>query len=286
MSGKTVESFVVSVPGVYEMGNDEYHADPAPFPSLSSSGAKKLLPPSCPARFKYERDYPSVSSDVFDFGSAAHRMVLGAGPTIVSIDALDWRTNAAKAARDEVRATGGIALLDADYQTVLAMRDAIAGHPLVSALFGNGEPEQSLFWQDEASEVWRRARLDWLPNETTGRMIVADYKTARSAHPETFAKAAADYGYHQQAAWYLDGVKALGLAEDPAFVFVVQEKTAPYLVSVVELDATALRIGRHLNWQAIDIFATCESTDTWPTYAHDVSLVSLPYYYERNFGDI
>ena len=43
---------VVDEPGVYD-GLDEaaYHADPVPGGSLSASGAKLLLPPSCPALY-------------------------------------------------------------------------------------------------------------------------------------------------------------------------------------------------------------------------------------------
>ena len=128
-----------------------------------------------------------------------------------------------------------------------------------------------------------RCRLDWLPKPSGRRLIVADYKTARSAEPEQFVKSAADHGYHQQAAWNLDLISALELGEEPVFVFVVQEKTAPYLVSVVQLDATALRIGRHLNRRAIDVYAECVRTDVWPGYANDVALVPLPAWYERRY---
>jgi hypothetical protein len=79
-----------------------------------------------------------------------------------------------------------------------------------------------------------------------------------------------------QAAWYMDMVTALGLAEDVAFVFIVQEKTAPYLVTVCELDAEAIRIGRELNRQAIDLYAMCQSDGVWPGYTDEVALVSLP----------
>ncbi len=73
-------------PGVYDIPEGAYFADPA----LSCSGAKLLLPPSCPALFRYRQDHPE-HKDVFDFGSAAHKMVLGAGPPIALVDAPDWR---------------------------------------------------------------------------------------------------------------------------------------------------------------------------------------------------
>jgi hypothetical protein len=46
-------------PGIYEMSADEYHARP----ELSSSGARKLLPPHTPAQFAYERRHPQAPTD-------------------------------------------------------------------------------------------------------------------------------------------------------------------------------------------------------------------------------
>jgi hypothetical protein len=276
----------VTKAGVYlEMPVEVYHADPVPQGSLSSSGARKLLPPSCPALYRYERDNPPAPTDTFDLGHAAHQLALGVGPEIVVVDANDWRTNAAKEAKAQAHEDGKVPVLRDTYEQVIAMRDALHAHPIASALLGDGgQGEVSLFWTDEPTGIWRRCRLDWKPAPRTGRAIGIDYKTARSADPEKFAKSAVDYGYHQQHAWYLDGMVALDLADkDAAFVFIVQEKTAPYLVSVVQLDVEAVRIGRQLNRRAIGIYAECQSTNTWPGYADDVALVSLPFWYERQF---
>lgn len=285
----TTSAPVVTEPGVYEMSAEDYHADPVPAGSLSSSGARRLLPPSCPAIFDWQRRNPPEPTDAFDFGHAAHDAVLGKGPEIVRCDFDSRRTNDYKAMAEDVRARGGIPLLPPAYQQVQDMAEAIRRHPIAGALFhpDTGTAEVSGFWIDEESGIWRRIRLDWLPTARPGRrVVIADYKTAVSADRRKFAKAAADHGYHQQAAWYLDGAQALGLAgEDAAFVFVVQEKTAPYLVSVVQLDVNAMRIGALLNRRAITTYAECSSTGTWPGYASDVELVSLPTWIEREFED-
>ena len=60
----------ITEPGIYEMTNEEYHSHRY---ALSSSGARKLLPPSCPAIFRYEQDHPQPPKKVFDIGSAAHK---------------------------------------------------------------------------------------------------------------------------------------------------------------------------------------------------------------------
>jgi len=68
----------------------------------------------------------------------------------------------------------------------------------------------------------------------------------------------------------------LDLAETASFVFIVQEKAAPYLVSVIELDAVALRAGAEANRRALDIYARCTAADRWPGYCEGVALIDLP----------
>ncbi|MBT2505119.1 PD-(D/E)XK nuclease-like domain-containing protein [Streptomyces sp. ISL-98] len=266
----------ITEPGIYQMTNEEYHADRG---SLSSSGARKLLPPSCPALFRHSQDTPQEPKKTFDLGSAAHKLVLGEGPDLVRIDADKWTTNAVKADVAAVRAEGGIPLKPAEHEQVHSMADALRRHPVASVLFdpARGRPEQSLFWRDPLTGVMRRARFDWLPDARSGRLIIPDYKTCRSAEPAALARAVDEFGYHQQDDWYRAGAKALDLAdEDAAFVFVCQEKTAPYVVTVVEMDATARRIGAARNRRALERFAECTATGRWPGYSDEIAYLSLP----------
>lgn len=255
-----------------DMPEADYHAHG----SLSSSGARKLLPPSCPAIFDHERRNPPEGKQVFDFGSAAHKMVLGAGPDICVVDATDWRTKAAKEQRDEIRAAGDIPLLPHEHAQVVAMADALRFHSVAAQLLETGTPELSLFWRDERSGVDCRARLDWLTENVMGEPVIVDYKTCHSAEPSQLARSVSSFGYHQQQAWYVDGAIATGVADDPGFLFVCQEKTPPYPVTVLALDADAVRVGAARNRRARSIFAQCEATGEWPGYADRIVDVSLP----------
>lgn len=272
--------------GVFDgIPEDEYHADKG---SLSVSGAKLLLPPSVPALFKYQRDHGQPHKAVFDFGSAAHKAVLGVGQPVRYIDADSWRTNKAKAGQAEAYALGEIPLLIQDQGVIEGMVAALREHPLASALLdpASGVPEQSLYTVDPMTGVRLRGRLDWLP--TVGyrsRLMVADYKTTVNANPAEFGRTAAKFSYHQQAAWYQNLCIALGLDDDPAFLFLCQEKSPPYLVSVVELDADALSVGQDLNYQAISIYSECMERDEWPGYDQGVSLASLPFWYTKNLRE-
>ena len=264
-----------------------YHADDS---ALSVSGAKWLLPPSTPAVFQWRREHPEdiVSTDAFDFGHAAHRTVLGIGPTIRYVDAKDWRTKDARNEALAARALGEVPLLRKNEGVLETMVANIRAHPLASRLLDPdaGAPEQSLYQVDPETGVMLRGRLDYLPHTTGRRMIVCDLKTAISADPDEFGKAAANNGYDMQDAWYRDLINLLRLDPDPGFVFVVVEKSPPYLVNVVALNAEAVRIGRIRNRRAIRTYAECLAADAWPGYPAEVNAVNLPVWYTREYEEI
>lgn len=271
----------ITKPGVYSIPTEAYHADPVKGGSLSHSGARKLR--ECPAKFAYWREHPEIPSDDFDFGHAAHRLVLGDGADLVVIEADSWRTNAAKDAKAEAHATGKIPVLITQLLVVEAMAKALRAHPIAAALFspGSGAPEQTLVWRDERTGVMCRALIDWLPHKQPGRMIVPDYKTTKNASNDAISRSAADYEYHTQADWYLSGIRALGLDANPAFVLVAQEKTPPYLVNVAQLDPVAMRIARDENRESLRVYAECTAAGQWPGYSSEVELIALPPWVEN-----
>lgn len=278
---------VITEPGRYEISAAEYHGDPVPTGSLSSTGARKLLPPSCPALFRHEREHGQEHRTEFDIGTAAHKLVLGAGPAITEVKARDWRTKAAQEARDAAYATGAVPLLTVDYDRVTGMAAALTRDDIAMALLNpdHGQPEQAIFWQDEQTGVWRRALIDWLPELGPGRPIAVDYKTTISAEKDAIRKSVARYGYHQQAAWYLDACASIGYPPDTAFVFIFQEKQAPYLITPVQLDDTAMGIGRDRNRRAIEVYRDCTTTGIWPGHTNDIELIGLPTWAEYQHNE-
>lgn len=252
-----------------------YHGD---LTSLSFSWAKKLLPPSCPAKFKAERGADRGHVKHFNDGHAAHTRVLGEGPEIVVIDAPDWRTVAARTERDEAIAAGKIPLLPHEDAMTRDMAAAVHRHPEAAALLEDGIAEHSLYWTDPATWTRLRTRPDWI----TTRDIWVDYKTTKSAAPGPFRASAGEYGYHQQAAFNAEGAREVLGIEDLRVVFIAQEKEPPYLVSVHEWTREDIEIGHRLNRLAIDIYAECLRTDTWPGYGdfiHQMRLTSRARYF-------
>lgn len=264
------------VPGVYDIPAELYHSDPIPGGSLSSTGARRLT--DCPARFKYFLDHPEPYKPEFEFGTAAHTVILGNGPELVVVDADKWNTNETKARVAAIRAAGNVPLKAEARQRIDDMAEALARHPEASDLLvpGSGLAEQSLFWEEDG--IWRRSRIDWLRPEE-----IVDYKSARSVNPQQLEKAVHEYGYHQQQEFYRDGAAALGLLRrDAPFKFICQEKQPPYLVTVAELDFFAADYGRQQNALALHLYESCRESGHWPAYAEGTAYLSLPPWVERN----
>lgn len=246
-----------------------YHADPCPQPSLSHSIIKMLLKSPRHAWHAHPRlntwQEPQDPSSAMEEGTALHAMCLGVGAKIVEIDAPDWRTKAAKEARDDARTAGKVPLLSwraAEIERVAgAMREQLASHHDAAQALDNGDPEVPIIWRE--GDVWCRALVDWLPRHPRG--WVTDLKfTGSSAGPDEWQRTL-EREYATQAAWYLRGLRALG--RDPAgFRFVVTETAAPYCMAVYACAPSLLAAAEADIEQAIAIWRRCLANDTWPGY--------------------
>jgi hypothetical protein len=260
--------------GVYaDISDTDYHSDKD---SLSSSGARTLLW-SSPEKFEAEQRKPPNPKPEYDFGHVAHRLILGKGSDVVIVDAETWRGSEARQAQEDAWATGQVPILAKNHETAKLMAARVREHPTAGALLAVGDAEVSGWWHDEATDARLRWRADWL-HPGRSRLIIVDYKTAKDASPAGFSKSIGEYRYHQQDGWYRDGVIANDLDADPLFLFIAQEKTAPYAVSVHEIPPDALDRGRALNRKAIDIYAQCRRTGQWPGYGDSIHTAEIPAY--------
>ena len=254
---------MITSPGIYAMSSDRYHANPA----LSSTGAR-ILVSECPAEFIGQ---VREEKREFDIGNAAHLLILQPDEfeqRIWRISFDDYRKDAAQEERDAARAGNRIPLLPKEVAQVEAMRTAVFSHPIARLAFRDGQAEQSLFWIDPEFGIPCRTRPDWLPNH---RRYLVDIKTAMSAKPDDFARAIKNYGYHQQAQWYCDGVAAVTGETPERFCFVVVSKKPPHSVSVCWLDDEAMQWGAILNRRAKGVFAWCRRHNRWPGYQPDLT---------------
>jgi hypothetical protein len=169
-------------------------------------------------------------------------------------------------------ASDGKDIVTADeYEMVSAMRDTFLGKALTRNLLKGASVEGVAVWTDPATGIELKARLDiYKPG------AVFDLKSTSTQTKEDFLRDAYKFGYHRQAAWYLDAARAVtGQAFDEFFIVAI-EKKAPFDLSVYRVDQSMIALGRAENAQNIALYATCLASDVWPGRPEIVEQLTLP----------
>jgi hypothetical protein len=209
----------------------------------------------------------------FDLGNATHALFLEGIDLVEIVYADDWKTKAAKEARDLARSHGRIPMLEDQYQRVQEMLAALE-RQMPDGWF-QGEKERTVVWRDR--DVLCRARLD---SYDTDAEIIDDYKTtSKSAAPAAWSKSMLTSGFDIQAAMYMRGTGA------ERFRFLVQETFEPYAVQTFELAPDTLALAnRKIDW-ALDTWKRCIEADHWPGYPARTAYVTLPPWAEQQWFD-
>lgn len=256
---------------VHGMSDATYHSRP----ELSSTEARLLL--QSPAKYRWRKDNPPLIDDSpkFDIGKAVHAKVLGQGAEVVVVDADDWRTKAAREARENARALGKAPLLTREFEAVNAMAESVLAHPTARALLTQpGDTEVSVFADVDGVPV--RARFDFLPDRSDKRTVAVDLKTCMDASKRGFESSVAKYEYAVQRAWYVDAYETVTGEHDTEMIFVAVEKTAPYLVAVYQLPVTWAERGHEMSIKARKSWAECTAAGEWPGYPEQVQVLDEP----------
>jgi hypothetical protein len=169
--------------------------------------------------------------------------MLGEGEDgIAVLDVKDFRTKAAKEARDAARAAGKTVVKAADFAAAEIVADELKVRLARKGIKLTGSSEQKVEWTEETEEdgsVLCRGMIDHLVmhfTDVTGATIY-DVKTIRSAHPKTVQRHILEYGYDIQEAAYRSAVghivpEAIGRID---FVFLFCEIEPPYACTPVRL---------------------------------------------------
>lgn len=296
---------LITATGAYrDIPAEDYHgnANLLPAPSLSSSGAKTLLAKS-PYHFWYQSPLNPDRAEAedkahFAVGRAAHDMILltERWPDFYHVLPEGFSLSKKNVMAEEIAEyhaaieRGMTVLRHDDAETVKRVVAAIERNPLAMMALSNGEAETTLAWQDEETGVWLRARPDFMPASARvggDVIVVTDLKfvAATNASPEGFKRAIANFGYHQSAAFYADGIKAVFGHEITNWLHVVVEKDEPHCVALYELPAEDIERGRWLNREAIRKFAACLEADAWPGFADEPHPVGLPIWARKQIDD-
>ena len=254
----------------------EYHAQKR----ISKSGMDKLL--QCPAMFRawqsgaVEEDTPSLR-----LGTLFHSLVLEPETVAEKYHVCEFSgtTKAGKAERAEAAAAGKRIITVAEWDTANGMADAVRKQPILKGIMASRErqTEMSVYWTEDVDGVpcECKARIDMLVTVPGIGPIAIDLKSSQSADPDTLGRKIMDYGYHRQAAWYQHALSQVGI-NISSFIFVFTEKTEPYIVTPATIADAAIAVGLEDCRKALEIYASCQRTGTWPCYTKEIINIDLP----------
>ena len=227
-----------------------------------------------PEKYKYFLDNPQEQTPAMAFGSACHKMILepatfGDEYAIAPVG-IDRRTKAGKEQWEAFMTEneGKTIVSNDDAEIMRGMEEKLEQCKLANDLLrGDGESETPFFWTDEETGEDCKVKLDRLITGEDGKLYVIDYKTASSAETEKFNKSMFAFGYTLQAAMYTEAVrKVRELDYRPGFIFVVQEKKAPFSVNVVQVSPDVMEYGDRQFHTLLNKLHTCKELDEYPGY--------------------
>lgn len=251
------------------MSASSYYADPCDQPSLSQSTAHTLL-----SRSPYHAwlEHPKLggqareATTAMDEGTVLHSMLLGTESGIEIIYHDDYRTNAAKLARDTAALAGKIPVKAKDHERLEECASAVITQLSKLGITLTGEAEGVVLWIERDNQdrpIHCKARVDLFDG-----CMITDLKSTNDAHPDKCLRLIIDGGYDIQAATYIDAVaKQLpDMAGRIKFRNIFFETEPPYLVSVVTQGETLLTLGRNKWSRAVNLWSECLHTNNWPAY--------------------
>lgn len=221
-----------------------------------------------PLHFKYAKEHPTEPTPSLIFGAAAHKFILEPETfydEYAVAPIVDKRTKEGKALYEEFckESEGKTVISFSDFETIVQMSNAIDENPTARA-FLTGECEQSFFWTDAETGEPVKCRPDCL-TEFDGKKYIVDYKTTDSCEDGHFERSCRKYGYKLQAGMYREGMFQ-NTFEDYGFVFVAQEKAAPFATRVYICSPEFIDEGYDEYRELIGIYHYCKKTGNWYGY--------------------
>jgi hypothetical protein len=272
---------MIETPGIYDLTDDEYHADPCD-PVSASCSILNLIDTRSPqhAMWQHPKLNPTYQPDndkKYDLGSAFHVMITGRGRDIVPIDAPDWRTKEARQQRDNMYRMGKIPLLGKNYVLAKKMFQEATIQLENHEGYVQGEPEKSMFWQENG--YWFRIRPDVL---ATDQDVILDYKaTEISVAPESYQRHIYNSGYDLRAAFYARGYEKVMGRPLREYRFVAVEVEPPHALAIFSLTPEAMAFAGKRVERAIGIWKGCLATNIWPAYPRRICYVTPPKWQEN-----
>jgi len=265
--------YIPGATGFFPMTAPEYFAAPG----VSQSMLKQMA--RSPAHMKAYLSTPRKPTPSQEFGTLVHTALFetnlfgDAKSHYVKRLDFDGRTKNGKAWTAHHRDKPCLTAEEAE--AIIGIHRSIRAHIYGAGLIGAlGIAEVSGFFYNEELGLVQKIRPDRIVQRDDGLLFLLDAKTTDDASKEGFRREIEKWGYHRQAAYYLDVCAALGV-EIADFLWLAVEKEPPYAVGVYNLTKDDIEVGRKMYRRELALYAKCEDEGRWPAYSEDIETISL-----------
>lgn len=259
---------------VVKVDRTQYHADLlTDFETLNQSTAH-LIVSRCErvawAQHPRLGGHARTTTPDMELGTIIDEVLLGDCERLTAIDFDDYRTNAAKAARDAALAANKIPVKRAKLADLVDVAKGLAKSLEYAGIsFANMQTQVAVLWEEKASNgntVQCRGLLDMFDLRRTE---IVDLKSGKNNHPDQVPIKMVKYGYALQAAAYTSAVEHLypTLVGRVTYSNVWIESDWPHVAYTTEPDGEVMQYGRIMWQRAIDRWEVALRTNKWPGYA-------------------
>lgn len=223
-----------------------------------------------PLHYRHRLETPRDDTPAMRFGRACHTAVLEPDRFPLEWVVFDGRrAGNAWAEFAAVNADRGI-LTRSEYETALAVRDAVHAHPAAAKLLAGCEYEQTVLWNDPDTGIACKARPDAVNKRT-----LVDLKTTRTIDARKFGRVAYDLDYFGQLAFYAEGLAITTGRYYEAFIVAV-ESECPHDVGVFAVEPDSLAAAADRSHEYLERVAQCRTADDWPGRFAEAQTLELP----------
>lgn len=267
--------------------NKDYHSEVATSRSDLESIQRSAK------HYKYSKDNPQPQTEAMRIGEWIHTLVLE--PELFSTAFYNEQNiiDDIRKERPEVKSvrstsdykdrcadlvSGGYTILKEEQIIMLQnIQAAVTENPLYQAIVQEGVPELSCFAEIDGHLC--RARPDFVSFK---RNFIIDLKTTQNAHKMKFIDHIYNYGYHRQAAFYMDVTSAATGVPIQGYGIVAVEKDPPYGVCCYTLSSDFIGIGRAEYKENLEKLIHATKENKWDGYPLEfIEAMPKPWMYYR-----
>lgn len=225
-----------------------------------------------PLMYRWRLEHPEARKPAFVFGGAVHCLILEPEKFHDRYAVFDGTRRGPDWEAWQAEHPGKESLKPKEMKRVRAVAAAVLGDRVAGPLLEGGRREEALTWTDEATGLLCKGRLDYIRPD-----FLIDLKTTRDCSPLKFTRAATDYGYAAQVAFYHDGAVAKKLIDGRQRPYIIAPKHVDdHDVATYQLDSAALLTGRFIYRSLLQRLVQCTEAGYWPGVAPELQTLTLP----------